>query len=110
MISDEPDEDADSLDDESLIENFLVPGAAERDAPNRQPTIAAAADFEDWPPSGAWNNAPDLDPETVAWFKAHHQDWRRGMAQTLRAWVHTRTQARSVPDGTATTGDETTAT
>src|SRR3978361_1235879 len=82
MISDQPDEDADLLDDEAALDTYL--GDA---------TALAATDtvstlgLPDWPPRAARDIVLSLDGETVSWFKAGHVDWRRAMRRVLRAWV-----------------------
>jgi uncharacterized protein (DUF4415 family) len=96
MISDEPDEGADSLDDEALLESYL--GVK---APKRQASVDSGACMPDWPPSIERELGLNLDAGTIAWFKANHGDWRASMAGVLRAWVAARTRKR--PD-TAPTG------
>ncbi len=89
MISDEPDEDADTLDDESVLESCFDPSAAkteagERTARNRG---AVVTDVRDWPRSALQEADFGLDPETLAWFKANHADWRMAIGSVLRGWV-----------------------
>jgi hypothetical protein len=90
MISEEPDEDADTLDDESVLETYLG-----SDALTREAVAGRSTSLQDWPPSHERELGLDLNAETVAWFKANHVDWRLAMASTLRAWVAARTQTRS---------------
>ena len=80
MISDEPDEDADNLDDETLLRTYL--GVM----PNR-PTAETATELPDWPQPRQSDLRLNLDAETVAWFKARHADWQSAMAGVLRAWA-----------------------
>lgn len=86
MISDEPDEDADTLDDETLLENYL--GVS---APNC-PAGGSATDLPDWPQRRERDLGLNLDAETLAWFKTRHFDWQPTMASVLRAWVAAQTR------------------
>jgi uncharacterized protein (DUF4415 family) len=81
MISDEPDEDADSLDDETLLETYLGVSALKPAAGDN------ATDLPDWPQRRERDLGLNLDAETLAWFKARHLDWQSTMASILRAWV-----------------------
>jgi uncharacterized protein (DUF4415 family) len=81
MISDEPDEDADTLDDDVAIETLLGDALAKPDRP------AASAELPDWPPRSALDIGLSLDAETLAWFKETHADWRRQIRSVLRAWM-----------------------
>ena len=85
MISDEPDEDADDLDDETLLQAYLGVGAA------KPATTNSTADLPDWPQRRERDPSLNIDPETLAWFKARHGDWRGRMASVLRAWVAAQT-------------------
>jgi uncharacterized protein (DUF4415 family) len=96
MISDEPDEDADSLDDQALLETYL--GAK---APNRDTAATSAASLPDWPPPIERELGLNLDTGTIAWFRANHTDWRSAIAGVLRAWVAART--RPHPEAPTTT-------
>jgi hypothetical protein len=87
MISDDPGEDADGLEDEDLLESFLAPDAAGRD-----PAIA----FEDWPPPGPRDYAAGVDPAIQEALKEEHPNWRSGIEEVLRGWAEARAQA-SVP-------------
>jgi len=93
MISDESDEDADTLDDDDLLESYLGADSPEDIAAKRKSGADSAAAVRDWPQSCEPEAGPDPDAETLAWFKAHHADWRLGMADVLRAWVAARTRA-----------------
>jgi hypothetical protein len=93
MISDESDEDADTLDDDDLLESYLAPDSPDRIAAERKSGRGSAAAVRDWPASPEPDAALHLDAETLAWFKANHADWRRGAAGVLRAWVVARTRA-----------------
>ena len=95
MISDEPDEDADTLDDDELLENYLALGSAERVPAKRKSGADSASAVLDWPQSPERDTGPDVDSRTLAWFKANHTDWRLGMADVLRAWVAARTRCGS---------------
>jgi uncharacterized protein (DUF4415 family) len=86
MTSDEPDEDADTLDDETLLETYLGASAAKPGAGD------PAADLPDWPQRRERNLGLNLDTETLAWFKARHFDWQSKMASILRAWVAAQTR------------------
>jgi uncharacterized protein (DUF4415 family) len=79
MISDEPDEDADDLDDEAALDYCMDHDQLKRNA--------AAADLPDWPPPVARDIGLNLDAETLAWFKATHTNWRSEMRFVLRAWI-----------------------
>jgi hypothetical protein len=83
MISTEPDEDADSLDDEKLLAAFLdgSPVASVQ-------TIASA--WQDWPSSRCAEEALVVDADILAWFKTNHEDWQRQIRCVLRAWIATR--------------------
>jgi uncharacterized protein (DUF4415 family) len=89
MISDEPDEDADILDDETALESYLG------DTPPRLDRVASGAmELPDWPPRAVRDIGLNLDAETLAWFKAANSDWRREMRAVLRAWVAAKTMER----------------
>jgi uncharacterized protein (DUF4415 family) len=92
MISDEQDEDADILDDETQLETYLGTVAPKRAAGTNSATCMA-----DWPPPRERDFGLNLDAETLAWFKARHVDWRSGMAGVLRAWVAVQTRASPNP-------------
>jgi hypothetical protein len=79
MTSDDPDEDADTLDDGALFDNYLG------DAPSR-PDSADATTLPDWPQT-VRDIGLNLDTETLAWFKAANTNWRSAMRSVLRAWV-----------------------
>jgi hypothetical protein len=78
-ISDEPDEDADNLDDDAFVESALTP------------TPAAKADagmaLPDWPASGLVSRGLMIDPGTVGWFQENHIDWIGQIQAVLQAWV-----------------------
>ncbi len=97
MISDDPDEDADNLDDEGLIAACLGPG---KTADPDEPT--ADQDIPDWPSVGARNVGLVVDNGTLDWFKTNHADWRREMGFVLRAWVVTKATA---PDPVSPQGE-----
>jgi hypothetical protein len=88
MISDDPDEDADTLDDGAVFENYLG------DAPPRRDSAASdATTLPDWP-QVVRDIGLDLDTETLAWFKAANTNWRSAMRSVLRAWVVANTEER----------------
>lgn len=79
MISDDPDEDADNLDDDTLLQSYL---GSDTWAPEEQ-----AVTMPDWPAGRSSDVALTVNAETVAWFKLNHADWRSAMELVLRAWV-----------------------
>ncbi|PPQ38137.1 hypothetical protein [Rhodopila globiformis] len=83
MISDEPDEDADSLDDEQLLAGFL-------NGPQGAAVRADGADRQDWPPCPGGQDILAVDADILTWFKANHDDWQRQIGCVLRAWIATR--------------------
>ena len=83
MITDDPDEDADNLDDETLLSTCL--GRRHPGESTDQENLAE--DIPDWPPNRTRDVGLIVDTETLAWFKANHADWRREMGFVLRAWV-----------------------
>ncbi len=89
MISDEPDEDADTLDDEGVLESCFGPDATKMEAGERAARNRGAvlATMQDWPPSRSPGSNLGLDAETLAWFRANHADWRQAIASVLRGWV-----------------------
>lgn len=91
MNSDEPDEDADNLDDENLLTTYL-------DGSSPKPESEAALVVSDWPPPTMRDLGLNVDAETLQWFEANHANWRQGMRSVLRAWVDT--QTRPVADTT----------
>jgi uncharacterized protein (DUF4415 family) len=94
MISDNPDEDAESFDDEALVEAYLRPEHTRAEFGPGEPAPATA--LPDWPPSTAREIGVTIDPTTLAWFKAHHPDWRREIRFVLRAWVAAQSTPRTV--------------
>jgi hypothetical protein len=91
-ISDEPDEDADSLDDEDLLETCV--GA---EAPKRQSaSTTAASGIPDWPPSRRVPNVrTEIDVETLIWLKTTRPDWRSELGPVLKAWVAAQKQPQA---------------
>lgn len=87
MISDEPDEDADLLDDDALVEAYtgtiLPPAAA---GPAGPPPA-------DWPPRRAVREHLTVDADVLAWFKANHADWQRRITAILRGWIAAQSKA-----------------
>jgi hypothetical protein len=81
MIPDDPDEDADALDDGVMFDNYLG------DAPTRRDSVTAEAmTLPDWP-EAVRDIGLNLDAETLAWFTASNTNWRSAMRSVLRAWV-----------------------
>jgi uncharacterized protein (DUF4415 family) len=89
MISDEPDEDADSLDDDALIEAYtgtiLPPAGPEGPSP------------ADWPPRRAVQEPLTVDADLLAWFKTNHPDWQRRIPAILRGWIAAQSKPGSAP-------------
>ena len=96
MISDEPDEDADSLDDDTLLMAFL-------DGPQAADRATAASAPQDWPPRNRCMEALVVDADILAWFKTNHQDWQRQIGCVLRGWIvwHSRTDRSGQAGGTS---------
>jgi len=100
MISDEPDEDADGLDDDKLLEAYLNPSA--KDPANREPVL----ELRDWPGQSEFEIGLRVDQTTLDWFRSRHADWQREMRFVLRAWVVAQTAEQldwksSLPSETA---------
>lgn len=83
MISDEPDEDADSLDDEKLLTAFL-------DGSPAAGVQTAASSPRDWPSRRCGKEALVVDEDILAWFRTNHEDWQQQIRCVLRAWIATR--------------------
>jgi hypothetical protein len=83
MISEEPDEDADTLDDETALQTYFGDTSPKWEGGG----ASGAAQLPDWPPHIVRDIGLNLDTETLAWFKAANADWRREMRSVLRAWV-----------------------
>jgi hypothetical protein len=81
MISDEPDEDADGLDDDKALEALVG------DAGPRPDGASPPLSLPEWPTPGQHDLGLYIDAETLAWFKSAHPDWRRQMGLVLRAWM-----------------------
>ena len=86
MISDEPDEDADALDDDAAIESYLG-GTSSGDAPVTPGRGPAFIEVKDWPPRSGRDLGLTLDTDTLAWFRETYPDWRHQMRTVLRAWM-----------------------
>ena len=82
MISDQSDEDADTLDDDKLLATYL--GV---DPQKPAQGVAPLPEPLDWPPETEHEVGLSVDNMTLAWFKANHVDWQRQMRFVLRAWV-----------------------
>ena len=89
MISDEPDEDADSLDDEALIEAYT--------ATTLPPAAAEGSAAADWPPRRAAREKLTVDADVLAWFKANHEDWQTRIPAILRGWIAAQSKAAEDP-------------
>jgi hypothetical protein len=85
MISDEPAEDADNLDDYRLLTTYL-------NGSSPKPETDTAPALSDWPPPTVQDLGLNVDAATLRWFETNYGDWRQGMCSVLRAWVdmHTR--------------------
>jgi uncharacterized protein (DUF4415 family) len=83
MISDEPDEDADSLDDEKLLVALLDGSQAAG-----IPTTASAQ--QDWPSRRCGKEGLVVDADILTWFRTNHEDWQQQIRCVLRAWIDTR--------------------
>jgi hypothetical protein len=81
MISDEPDEDADGLDDDTALEALVG------DVGPRPDNASPLPSLPEWPTRGQRDVGLCVDAATLAWFKATHPDWRRQMGFVLRAWM-----------------------
>ncbi len=96
MIPDDPDEDADALDDDVVFDNYLG------DAPTTRGAAASVATIlPDWP-HAVRDIGLNLDAETLAWFKAANTNWRSAMRSVLRAWVVANTAEGQTKIQTAT--------
>ncbi len=84
MMTDETDEDADTLDDEALLSAYL--GSGTSGTPSDQDADPETR-IPDWPPSRVRDTGLMVDTATLDWFKTNHADWRQEMAIILRAWV-----------------------
>jgi hypothetical protein len=92
MISDEPNEDADALDDDTLLETY-----AGVDQPAQRSGADGTPDVRDWPPSCRGADAGSyIDAETLAWFRTNSTDWRSELNLVLRGWITG--QTRPAPD------------
>jgi hypothetical protein len=81
MISDDPEADADALDDDQVLGAYL--GIDARDAEAGMPYTAA---IPDWPPHQG-EAVLGVDGEIADWFKSRHANWRAEIRLVLRAWV-----------------------
>ncbi|WP_158931866.1 hypothetical protein [Acidisphaera sp. S103] len=88
MISDEPDEDADALDDENLLETYVGGDPA-------RPRFGSDSvqDMRDWPSP---RRTTDIDAETLAWFKTGRTKWQKGQEFAPRTGIAE--QMRPLPD------------
>ncbi len=89
MISDEPDEDADTIDFDDALDIKIGGISTSTNEP-----VDAAGHMPDWPPLAPRECSLSLDMETYAWFQAHHADCRHEMRRVLRAWVVEQTLRR----------------
>jgi hypothetical protein len=88
MISDEPDEDANYFDDDMVLDSLFG-----GDSPTRESGADIATPMADWPPLMARHAGLNLDPGTLAWFKANHADWQAEIGFILRTWVRLKAPA-----------------
>jgi hypothetical protein len=95
MISDEPDEDADTIDFDDVLDTRMGEALV---GPNG--SVDTARHMPDWPPLTARERGLSLDIETHAWFQAHHADWRHEMRRILHAWMVEQTARRQTVDTT----------
>ncbi|MFL5253593.1 MAG: hypothetical protein ACJ8AI_11985 [Rhodopila sp.] len=86
----DPDEDADSLDDDALLEAYL-----RADAPSAGRSAEEA--LPDWPPLRVREVGLQIETATLDWFKANHQDWCREIHFVLKAWVAAQAAAPTPP-------------
>ena len=97
MISDEPDEDADTLDDDTLrrqpmLDDETLRGPCWCGFPVRE-RIRTSASVREWPPPpAASGTGADIDAATLAWFKANHADWQAELRTVLQTWVTEQSQ------------------
>ncbi len=81
MISDEPDEDAEEIDDDTILGSLVGKDAiGQLDVPQRSL-------IPEWPTNSDRGIDLQVDAETMAWFRSSHPDWRRQMGLVLRAWM-----------------------
>jgi hypothetical protein len=92
MISDESDDDADTLDDDALLEAYIDP------APKPGAESETGSSIPDWPPVPLCNPGPALCARTLAWFKASQTGQRLGPEEVLRGWITSRAQSPPDPD------------
>ena len=85
MISDDPFEDFDDLDDEAVLDIHFG-----ENHPKQTPAAQELPMLADWPPPAIAEAALRLDAATLAWFQANHANWRQEMRFVLRAWVAAR--------------------
>ena len=78
-FSSEPEADADTLDDDELLEAYF---SLDKPASGKQPVVVP-----DWPPRRGSSVSISIDPDIATWFKAHHRDWRGEINFVLRAWI-----------------------
>lgn len=87
-IADEPDEGADSLDDDAPIDAYLDAGTPKK---AKVPARDSLGEMPEWPPATMREVGLTVDTATLKWFRNNHADWRREMGYILRAWVAVRT-------------------
>ena len=88
MTSDEPDEDADNLEDDKLLEGLL--GDPQPATPQSVIPYACAPGPENWPCRHGANEMLTVDADILAWFRTNHENWLRQISSVLRAWIATR--------------------
>jgi uncharacterized protein (DUF4415 family) len=80
MISDEPDEDADLLDDDALIEAATGPI-------NEPSMLANTCPTADWPARARQGEPLTVDGDILTWFQARGTNWQSQARAVLRAWI-----------------------
>jgi hypothetical protein len=93
MIDSETDEDADTFEDEVLLEGIILPPARGKRAKQPELSESDAGCSADWPPRQTLDVSSLPDGQTLAWFEANFVDWRRTAELVLRAWMKSRLRA-----------------
>jgi hypothetical protein len=94
MIDSETDEDADTVEDEVLLEGIVLPPARRKRAKQPEVSRSDAGCSADWPPCETLDPPFVSDGETLAWYKANFVDWRRTAELVLRGWMTSRSRSR----------------
>ena len=88
MTSDEPDEDADNLEDDKLLEGLL--GDPQPATPQSATPHAGTSGSQDWPCRHGAKETLTVDADILAWFRTNHENWQCQVGCVLRAWIATR--------------------